>query len=56
MDANSVKGLYFRGIALLELQEYQQSVECLEKLVKVDPNHADGKAMLAKARKVKKQF
>jgi len=31
-------------------------VECLEKLVKVDPNHADGKALLAKARKVKKEY
>ena len=28
----------------------------MEKLVKVDPNHADGKALLVKARKVRKEY
>jgi predicted Zn-dependent protease len=56
MDPKNVKGLYFRGNAYLEMQEFQKSVECLEILVKTDPNHADGKALLAKARKVRKEF
>lgn len=56
MDPNNVKCLYFRGNALLELQEYERSVECLAKLVQTDPKHADGRALFEKAKKVKKDF
>jgi len=33
MDPNNVKALYFRGKALIEVQEYSQAVDCLQKLV-----------------------
>lgn len=56
MDPNNVKGLYFRGYAFLELQEYEKSVECLQKLVNLDPKHADGRALFEKAKKIRKDF
>ena len=56
MDPSNVKCLYFRGNALLELQEHARSVECLAKLVQIDPKHADGRSLFEKAKKVKKEF
>ena len=56
MDPNNVKCLYFRGNALLELQEFERSVECLHHLVQVDPSHADGRALYERAKKAKKEF
>lgn len=56
MDPNNVKGLYFRGLAYIELQEYDNSVECLKKLAQVDPNNADGKNALARAIKIRQQY
>lgn len=40
----------------MELQEFEKSLECLQKLVAIDPSNADGRAMLEKARKVRKDF
>lgn len=56
MDPNNVKALYFRGFAHLELTEYKEAVECLTKLCSVDPNHADGRNLLAKAKKARKDY
>jgi cytochrome c-type biogenesis protein CcmH/NrfG len=56
MDASNVKALYFRGNALMELQEFDRSIECLSKLVQVDPKHTDGRALFEKAKKVKKDY
>ena len=56
MDPNNVKALYFRGIAFLELQDYKESVESLQKLVHVDPTHVDGRAYFEKAKKARKDF
>jgi|LauGreDrversion4_2_1035121.scaffolds.fasta_scaffold218186_1 cytochrome c-type biogenesis protein CcmH/NrfG len=54
MDPNNVKCLYFRGNAFIELQEYGQAIDCLQKLVKLDPNHAEGRALFERAKKIKK--
>jgi hypothetical protein len=56
MDPNNVKGLYFRGLSFLEIQEFDKSVECLTKLCQVDPNHGEGRNALARAKKIKKDF
>ena len=51
-----MKGLYFRGKAFMETEEYAKAVESFAKLVQVDPNHADGRKELENAKKIKKQF
>ncbi len=56
MDPDNVKCLYFRGNALVELQEYAKGVETLQRLVTVDPKHAEGRALFERAKKVKKEF
>ena len=56
MDPNNVKCLYFRGNAYLELQDYDKSIQCLQKLVQIDPNHSDGRVLFEKTRKIKKDF
>lgn len=56
MDPNNTKALYFRGKAYLETQEYGKAVEYLTKLCRIDPNHADGRAELERAKKTKKDF
>ncbi len=56
MDPSNVKGLYFRGNALLELKEFERSVESLTKLIQVDSKHTDGRALYEKAKKAKKDF
>ena len=56
MDPNHVKCLYFRGFALLEVQEYDQAVECLQRLVHVDPSNQDGRNLFERAKKVRKDF
>lgn len=56
MDPNNVKALYFRGFAHLELLEYSPSVDVLTKLCVADPNHVDGRNLLLKAKKAKKDY
>lgn len=50
MDPHNVKCLYFRGKAYIELQEYDQAVECLKKLVQIDPSHTDGRKEYERAK------
>ena len=33
----------------MQLDEYEEAVKCLQKIMSLDPKHAEGKAMLAKA-------
>lgn len=56
MDPNNTKCLFFRGKAFLETQEYNKAVECLTKLVQIDPNHTEGKNELIRAKKTKKEL
>lgn len=56
MDPRSVKALYFRGKAHLELEEYDKSIESLGLLLKIDPSSADGRNELARAKKIRKDF
>lgn len=56
MDPANVKCLFFRGNAFLELEEYDKAVECLQKLINVDPNHKDGRNLFERAKKIRKDF
>jgi hypothetical protein len=41
---------------LLEEQEFDQSIDCFQKLCHADPTHTDGRAELAKAKQAKKNY
>ena len=50
MQSENIKALYFRAYALLKLEDFERAVECATSLIKADPKHADGRALLAKAK------
>lgn len=56
MDPRNTKCLYFRGKALIELQEYDRSVETLKQLVEIDPSHAEGRKEFERAKQIRKKF
>ena len=39
MEPNSIKNLFFRGKAFLEIQDYDKGVDCFKKIIHIDPNH-----------------
>ena len=51
MDPRNVKAMYFRAYALIKTQEFESAVVCLQRLLKVDPEHGEGKKLLVSARK-----
>ena len=53
-DPDNKKGLFFRGKALLQLQEYDKATEPLNHLVKIDPSNKDALMELDKAKKIKR--
>mmetsp|Transcript_17944 Transcript_17944/g.30530 ORF Transcript_17944/g.30530 Transcript_17944/m.30530 type:complete len:88 (-) Transcript_17944:55-318(-) len=56
MAPNNVKALYFRAFALLKLEDFDEAVNWAQKLLVVDPNHAEGKTLLVKAKKMRQDF
>ena len=49
VDDKYVKALFHRGRALLELTEYQNSIDSLAKAAEVEPENADVMKELARA-------
>ena len=47
MDPNNTKALYFRAMAFLKIDEYDDALECAKKLISVDPEHKEGAKLLA---------
>jgi tetratricopeptide (TPR) repeat protein len=45
MDKDNVKALYFRGKAFKELGQFDKSLEALNRLIEVDPSHAEAKKL-----------
>ena len=43
MDPKNIKALYFRSQAYLKIEEFDQAVECLNKLLEIDTEHAEAK-------------
>ena len=56
MDPNNIKALYFRSQALSKLEDFEQSVKCLEKIMTLDPQHAEAKQVLAKTKKLRQDY
>ena len=56
MSPKNVKALYFRAFALLKLEDFDGAVEAATRLIKIDPKHADGRALLVKAKQAKQAF
>ena len=45
--------MYFKGFAHVKLKEYDEGQVILERLLTVDPEHGEGKKLLALAKKQK---
>lgn len=56
MDPNNIKAMYFRSQALLKEEEYDQSVDCIEKLLELDASHAEAKKLLARVKKTRQAY
>lgn len=56
MDPNNVKAMYFRSQALLKEEEYDQSIECIEKLLSLDAEHAEAKKLLVRVKKIRQAY
>ena len=56
MDPRNIKCWFFRGKAFLELQEYDQGVDCFKRLVEIDPANADGRKEYERAKQIKKKY
>lgn len=50
MDPRNLKAMYFRAFALIKTEEFEAAISCLQTLLKVDPNHAEGKKLLVNAK------
>jgi len=53
LSPNNVKAMYFKGYAHVKLKEYDEGRVVLERLLTVDPEHGEGKKLLAVAKKQK---
>lgn len=47
-----MKAMYFRAYALIKVEEFEGAIACLQDLLKVDPEHAEGKKLLVNAKKL----
>jgi tetratricopeptide (TPR) repeat protein len=56
MDPNNTKALYFRAQAFLKVEEFDQSAECLNKLLSLDSGHAEAKQLLTKVKKIRQEY
>ena len=54
MDPNNVKAMYFRGFAMIKLEDFEGAVDVLKDLVNLDPKHSEGAKLLAQAKQLKK--
>ena len=48
---NDVKALYFNAFAKFKLKNYEDASKVGEKLMTVDPDHSEGKKLLAQIKK-----
>jgi tetratricopeptide (TPR) repeat protein len=56
MDPNNTKALYFRAQAFLKVEEFDQSAECLNKLLSLDSGHAEAKQLLTKVKRIRQEY
>ena len=52
MDPRNLKAMYFRAYALIKTEEFEGAIACLQDLLKIDPQHAEAKKLLASGKKL----
>ncbi|CAD8102952.1 unnamed protein product [Paramecium sonneborni] len=56
VEANNVKGLYRRGICLMNLQEFKAAGEDIKRILEIEPNNEDAKLAWEQLLKKKEQI
>jgi len=56
MDPNNTKAMYFRAQALLKVEDFDESAECLNKLLSLDSEHAEAKQLLTKVKRIRQEY
>ena len=56
MDPKNTKALYFRAQAQLKSGLYEEAVKTSERLLEVDPEHAEGKKFMVVAKKERQKY
>lgn len=56
MDPKNTKALYFRCLAFLKLTEFEQASETVHTLLKIEPDHVEGKKLLVQVKKERQAY
>ena len=56
MDPQNVNAMYFRAYALLKIEDFDQSVQCVTQLLTIQPDHEEAKKLLQLAKKQRNEF